>query len=44
MTKDRIYDFLVPIVGWALVITFVTIGAGLGLFFFYAFATFLFLS
>ena len=44
MTKERIYDFLVPIVGWTLVITFCSIAATFGLFFLYAFTTFLFLS
>lgn len=44
MTKDRLYDFLVPIVGWALVLTFCTVAASFGLFLFYAFTTFLFLS
>ena len=44
MTKERLYDFLVPIVGWTLVLTFCTIAASFGLFLFYAFTTFLFLS
>ena len=44
MTKDRLYDFLVPIVGWTLVLTVATIAASFGLFLFYAFTTFLFLS
>lgn len=44
MTKDRLYDFLVPIVGWTLVLTVASIAASFGLFLFYAFTTFLFLS
>jgi len=44
MTKDRLYDFLVPIVGWALVITFCTIAATFGLFLVYAFTVFMFTS
>jgi len=44
MTKDRLYDFLVPIVGWTLVLTVATVAASFGLFLFYAFTTFLFLS
>lgn len=42
--KERIYDILVPVVGWTLVLTFLTIGASFGLFLFYSFTTFLFLS
>jgi hypothetical protein len=44
MTKERLYDFLVPIVGWTLVLTVTTIAASLGLFLLYAFTTFVFLS
>ena len=44
MAKERIYDFLVPIVGWTLVLTVATVAASFGLFLFYAFTTFLFLS
>lgn len=44
MTKDRLYDFLVPIVGWTLVLAVASIAASFGLFLFYAFTTFLFLS
>ena len=44
MIKDRLYDFLVPIVGWTLVLTVAITAASFGLFLFYAFTTFLFLS
>jgi len=44
MNKDRLYDFLVPIVGWTLVLTVTIIAASIGLFTLYAFTTFLFLS
>jgi hypothetical protein len=44
MTKERLYDFLVPIVGWTLVLTFCTVAASFGLFLLYAFTTFVFLS
>jgi len=44
MTKDRLYDFLVPIVGWTLVLTFCAIAASFGLFLFYAFTALIFTS
>ena len=44
MIKERIYDFLVPIVGWTLVLTVATIAASFALFLFYALTTILFLS
>ena len=44
MIKERIYSFLVPIVGWTLVLTVATVAASFGLFLLYAFTTLLFLS
>ena len=44
MTKERLYDFLVPIVGWALVVTSFTVGSLIGFFIYYSFIAFMFTS
>jgi len=40
--KDQIYDILVPMVGWALVVTAFTVGSLIGFFIYYSFIAFMF--
>ena len=44
MNKDQLYDFLVPIVGWILVVTSFTIGGLIGFWIYYSFIVFMFTS